>query len=67
MKHYTTINFNQPYHNLWWTGYTQAYIGPDRVNHNKFIFKTTENHHAGPTFMLAPYIFLGPAVAPPDF
>jgi len=32
----------------------------DKVNHNKLIFKTTENHHAGSTFMLAPLLFPGP-------
>jgi len=41
------------------------HIGFDRVNDSNLTFKTTKNHHAKSTFMLAPYFFLGPAVAPP--
>jgi len=47
--------------------YSQAYVGFDRVNHRKSIFITTENHHAGKTFMLAPTFFLGPSVLPSQF
>jgi len=32
------------------------YVGFDRVNDSNFIFKTTKNHHAKWTFMLAPHL-----------
>jgi len=37
-----------------------------RFNYNKSIFITTENHHAGETFMLVPTLFLG-SQCPPHF
>jgi len=47
--------------------YSQAYVGFDRVNHSKSIFITTENHHAGETFMLAPLLFSFVPLWPPNF
>jgi len=37
--------------------YSLDYDGFDRVNPSKSSFITTENHHAGETFMLAPLLF----------
>jgi len=37
------------------------------VNHSKSIFITTENHHAGETFMLDPHFFPWPRSAPQFF
>jgi len=39
----------------------------DRVNHSTSIFITTENHHAGETFMLPPYLFPWPRRGLPSF
>ena len=40
----------------------------NRVVHSKSIFITTENHHAGETFMLPPLLFsLAPQCPPPSF
>jgi len=48
--------------------HSQACVGFDRVNHTKSIFITTENRHAGETFMLAPLLFsLAPQCPPPLF
>ena len=37
--------------------YSRAYVGFDRVNHSNSIFITTENHHVGEIFTLAPVFF----------
>jgi len=39
----------------------------DRANHSNLIFKTTKNHHARSTFMLAPLLFPWPRSVPPLF
>ena len=47
--------------------YSQANVGFDRFNHSKSIFITTENHHAGETFMLSPLLFSLAPQWPPQF
>ena len=47
--------------------YSQAYVEFDRFNHSKSIFITTENHHAGETFMLPPLFFPWPRSGPLSF
>jgi len=43
------------------------HVGCDRVNDINLIFKTTKNHHAKSTFMLAPLLFPCSAVDAPLF
>ena len=48
--------------------YSRAYVGFDRVNHSNSIFITTENHHVGEIFTLAPvFFFPWPRSAPTFF
>jgi len=47
--------------------FTSLYVGFDRVNHSKSIFITTENHHAGETFMLDTLLFSLAPQCPPSF
>ena len=50
---------------FWW--YSQAYVGFDMFKHSNLIFITTENHHAGETFMLTPLLFSWPRSGPSSF
>ena len=43
------------------------HVGFDWVNDSNLIFKTTKNHHAKSTFMLAPLLFPWPRSGPPLF